>query len=716
MNLHVDVERVIATHDTVRSELLAERTLGGHWVGELVSSPLATATAVSALTLAHAIRPEERHADGASANGQINADHVVRGDLSELIVESLHWLAQRQNEDGGWGDTDHGRSNLAATMLVRAAFRLTGVPAKYTGLTEHAEQYIEAQGDVAALKKRYGKDKTMVAPVLANSALAGLLPWRQVPALPFELACLPQDWYRHLRLPVASCAIPALVAIGQLKFHHDPPRNPATRLARMAARKPSLAVVARMQPESGGFLEATPLTAFVVMSVAGMGMVYHPIVARGVEFLLASVRSDASWPIETNLATWNTTLAMNALAEERSDAARNHAQHHPDNLGSVSGAWRDTVRADNSSVDTLVANGAHAHAAGDHQADEDDSSRIAGKHFDEKCLDWLLGCQHFDPHPSTGANPGGWAWTDLAGGVPDADSTAGALLALARWRDDCPPLKQHRLQLAALHGVEWLLDLQNKDGGWPTFCKNWNSLPSDRSACDLTAHVIRALNTWRRIWKADPPASEQRAPRDGALDSRLAAALEAGIAFLEHEQRNDGSFVPLWFGNQYHPDGHNLVYGTARVVKMCAELGTLESDLAQRAARWLLGVQHANGGWGPPRTSPATSLSNIYRPNSARAEDALASFCSVEETALAIEALLPLAETNQLYARSVQNGLNWLMDAVDQGRLRQPAPIGFYFAKLWYHERLYPLVFAASALKQAVHQLAPQRSVAVSVG
>ena len=53
MNPHVDVERLIAAHDTVRNELLGERTVGGHWVGELASSPLATATAVSALVIAH---------------------------------------------------------------------------------------------------------------------------------------------------------------------------------------------------------------------------------------------------------------------------------------------------------------------------------------------------------------------------------------------------------------------------------------------------------------------------------------------------------------------------------------------------------------------------------------------------------------------------------------------------------------------------------------
>ena len=36
-----------------------------------------------------------------------------------------------------------------------------------------------------------------------------------MPALPFELACLPHRLLRFLRLPVVSYAVPALVAIGQ---------------------------------------------------------------------------------------------------------------------------------------------------------------------------------------------------------------------------------------------------------------------------------------------------------------------------------------------------------------------------------------------------------------------------------------------------------------------------------------------------------------------
>jgi squalene-hopene/tetraprenyl-beta-curcumene cyclase len=704
MNLQLDLERIHSAQDHVRDQLLAERTVGGHWVGELSGSPLATATAVSALVLAHQNSAAEINGSMISSSGTFHVPDVLQGDLSELIVESLHWLAQRQNPDGGWGDTEQGRSNLAATMLVRAAFRLTGVPAKYAGLTDRAEQFIASQGGFAALKKQYGRDRSFSAPVLANCALAGLVPWRQVPALPFELVGLPRHWYARLRLPVVSHALPILIATGQLKLRHERPKNPITRLLRMAARSSSLAVLERMQPEHGGFMESTPLTAFVLMGLSGAGLGDHRIVRRGIEFLLSSVRSDASWPIVSNLATWNTTLAMNALVAERRDKPSARINSPDESAAVMSAAWRETVRYDETVVIDNQSLPAHASSSGD-DADV----------LDEKCLDWLLDGQHQEIHPGTGAKPGGWAWTDLAGGVPNADDTAGALLALARWQDRYPRLKQHRLELAARRGVEWLLDMQNHDGGWPTFSRGWNSLRLDRSGCDVTAHVMRALVAWQHRW-LDVPRTQPSSAPPAEIEKRFAVALRSGRRYLEDQQRNDGSFVPLWYGNQYHPEGHNLVYGTSRVLTMCAELGILESDMAQQAARWLLGVQHANGGWGPPRSCPATSLSNVYRSNTARAEDALAGLCSVEETSLAIEALLPLVDSNQLCARAVQNGLRWLVEAVEHGRLRQPAPIGFYFARLWYHERLYPLVFSAGALGRAAEQFAPQRAAAVSVG
>ena len=70
-----------------------------------------------------------------------------------------------------------------------------------------------------------------------------------------------------------------------------------------------------------------------------------------------------------------------------------------------------------------------------------------------------------------------------------------------------------------------------------------------------------------------------------------------------------------------------------------------------------------------------------------------------------------MSETERFYAQSVVQhggteamskaiikGVDFLLDSVDQKRHRLPWPIGFYFAKLWYHERLYPLIFTTGAL------------------
>jgi squalene-hopene/tetraprenyl-beta-curcumene cyclase len=364
----------------------------------------------------------------------------------------------------------------------------------------------------------------------------------------------------------------------------------------------------------------------------------------------------------------------------------------------LSKPWSETIHGD----DTVVANEVEPSSHFDGGLHD----RLTPQR-DENWLNWLLDSQRIELNPEANADLGGWACSDLSGAIPNSDDTARVLLALAAWRHRFPNLRQHRLLLSAQRGVEWLLARQNSDGGWPAFCRGWNGSSADASACDLTARTVRALFVWRQIFASDQSAS--------SISTRIESAVDAGLQFLEHEQRNDGSFVPLAYGNQYHVDGFNLVYGTAEVLMMYRELALPETDPAQRAARWLLGVQHGNGGWGPPRNSPATSLSNVYRSNSSRAEVALASLASVEETGLAVAALLPLAGTNQLYARAVHNGLRWLVDAVEQGRHKLPASIGLRFGKLWYTERLHPLVFATMALSRAVGELAPQRLVAAPV-
>jgi squalene-hopene/tetraprenyl-beta-curcumene cyclase len=478
---------------------------------------------------------------------------------------------------------------------------------------EHAE----------AVRARYGKDRTFAVPILTTCALAGLTSWKEVQALPFELACFPQSWYRFFRLRVVSYALPALIAVGQAVYYHRKPRNPIARVCRWLARAKSLRVLKTIQPTNGGFLEATPLTSFVTLSLASIGQAEHPVARKAVEFLVHSVRQDGSWPIDTNLATWVTTLSVNALAS---------------------------------------------------------AAELTNLNKIQELRNWLLGQQFKARHPYTGADPGGWGWTDLPGSVPDADDTPGALLALAHLgipNQDLAP---------GFRGILWLESLHNSDGGWPTFCRGWGHLPFDRSGADLTAHVLRAVAVWKKHLPLD---FEERfwGYDDATPDEALESAIDDGLNYLEKSQRPDGSWLPLWFGNQHAPNDVNPTYGTARVLAAYRDLDKMDNDPARRGVAWLLSAQNADGGWGGAAGVPS----------------------SMEETALAVEVLLdagPHAET------AVNKGLAWLVGQVEAGGLHHPTPIGFYFAKLWYFEKLYPIIFTVAALGRARRKLSRRPELA----
>src|SRR5207237_1038382 len=139
----------------------------------------------------------------------------------------------------------------------RAALYLTGSAPANRETVPRAEAWLfERHGNTPeqlaeAVRARYGKDRTFSVPILTMCALAGLVSWKEVPPLPFELAVFPQSWFRFLRLHVVSYALPALIAIGQAVHHHRRPRNPFARLVRWAARRRSLKVLERIQPSNG---------------------------------------------------------------------------------------------------------------------------------------------------------------------------------------------------------------------------------------------------------------------------------------------------------------------------------------------------------------------------------------------------------------------------------------------------------------------------------
>jgi squalene-hopene/tetraprenyl-beta-curcumene cyclase len=220
--------------------------------------------------------------------------------------------------------------------------------------------------------------------------------------------------------------------------------------------------------------------------------------------------------------------------------------------------------------------------------------------------------------------------------------------------------------------VRWLLDLQNADGGIPTFCRGWGHLPFDRSGADLTAHALRAWGAWL----------ESVVP---SVRARMRAGMERALGYLSATQRADGSWVPLWFGNEHAPEEENPTYGTARVVSALAAMEPIGAvaEVCARGVRWLCAAQHEDGGFGGAVGVPPT----------------------IEETALAVSALADAARRAPELRTAVARGAAWLVARTEGGAQTPPSPIGFYFAKLWYHEDAYPLVFTVEALGKAARVL-----------
>ena len=242
-------------------------------------------------------------------------------------------------------------------------------------------------------------------------------------------------------------------------------------------------------------MKLIPLTAFVNLSLVNAGYTKMPEVKRGIEFLKNTQRADGSWPIDINLSNWVTTLSIKALRSKLTE----------------------TLSEDQRLVLT----------------------------------DYLKESQNKTIHQFNGTPPGGWGWTKHSGSVPDADDTAGAILALLQLQS------KEKVKNEVLAGIEWLLNLQNRDGGIPSFSKGWGKLPFDQSCTDLTGHSLLAFSS------AILNYNDELAPDDL---KKILAGFDRAVIYLQKKQKSNGSWIPLWFGNQNSINKANPVYGTAKVL------------------------------------------------------------------------------------------------------------------------------------------------------
>ncbi|MCJ1468017.1 hypothetical protein MMC07_006643 [Pseudocyphellaria aurata] len=534
----------------------------GHWVGECRTNPIFTAEWIF-LRLS------------------LGLDLKVDGEA----FCKFFW--SEQNLDGSWGLAPGYRGDVSTTTEAYLALKILGVSPDLPAM-RRAREFMLAHGGVAKVR------------VFTRFYLAtfGLFPWDAVPQLPAELVLLPpqspiniynlSSWARLTMMP---CLIIA---------HHQPifalpngksadndfldelwcdpkskkvPYAPPLRelwkkntlefgftvldsalywlgglrrlpyLRRYARRRIVEWILER--EDSGCFGGYTPPMQGSILALVLEGYsLDHPSVRRGIDFMEGfSIRDEIGKRMQATVSpVWDTVLMAVALCDARVSP--------DDERLTRSLQWVKDLQI-----------------------------------LDDKVGDWQI----YNP----GLMPGGYAFQYINNWYPDVDDTAVAILAFVKHD---PQSVNSRCVADA---TEWMVGMQNRDGGWGSFDSNndhlyLNKIPfgdmnslCDPSTVDVTGRIVDALGLLihNEYVKGD-------------LRKRLTVAAERGINFIAATQESTGAWWGRW--------GSNYLYGTSNV--MCglghfAKNNPRVQEMACRAVSWLRSVQNVNGGWGEDFTS-----------------------------------------------------------------------------------------------------------------
>jgi squalene-hopene/tetraprenyl-beta-curcumene cyclase len=505
------------------------------------------------------------------ADTTLESDYIfylnVLGKADPLRVSKLaNYVQQRQLEDGGWNIYEGGPSELNATIKAYVALKLAGHLADAPHMCL-ARERVHALGGFEH----------------ANSytrfylALVGAVEWDVVPAVPPELMLLP-NWFTVNIYEMSSWTRGIVIPLAIL-YAHKPEwklerhigieelfRNPENKAA-------ALAWSDNLFSWRNFFLALD--RAYKLYE----RLPWKPLQKRGVRqanaWLLEHLeRSDGLGAIYP--AMMNAIFALVALG---------HAPDDPLTMREISQLARfeieeeDTIRVQ--PCTSPVWDAAIALVALEEAGLSPDHPALV------RAADWLLGKQIVGTGDwavkNRDAAPAGWAFEFRNDFYPDVDDTAFVLMALQRV--DYPEKK--RMETAVRGGIEWLVSMQNRDGGWGAFDRDndrafLTEIPFadhnamiDPSTADVTARVVECLG--RFGWPAAHPV------------------LQRAIFFLKKDQTEDGSWYGRW--------GVNYVYGTSGVLRALETVKLTAQEYCQRAVAWLRTVQNPDGGFGETAAS-----------------------------------------------------------------------------------------------------------------
>jgi len=623
---------------------------------------------------------------------------------SEDVQAAARYILEKQEAHGGWSLYPGGPLEISASVKSYWALKITG----------HDPEAEHMQRAKAAILAAGGAEKV-------NSftryymALLGLISYRQCPAVPPELILLPSwsgvtiyemsAWSRTILIPLSILwafkpqnKLPAELQIDEL-FVKSPRQLPVvndvsdkiddlsyktwvpwTWLFRQLDRAYKLVEGLGEPPyRKTGIRLASSWMLDRFEQSDGLGAIFPPIVWSLVALRCLGFEEDSPQILETRKQLDALILRGQNAADE--PTVRLQPCKSP--------VW-DTAISTIALSETGQSNC--------QTAIERSAAWLRSKEVRRKG-DWSR------RHPNV--EPGGWYFEFNNEFYPDIDDTTMVLMALARslpqdmhadWTAEFVPQGegaaegrletiisgkspqwqgaiadvtrlQHVLD-SMRRGVQWLLAMQSKNGGWGAFdADNDNELLTRVPFADHNAMI-------------DPPTADITARVMESLAmlgiDRKHPAMEKALEFLWKTQETDGSWIGRW--------GVNYLYGTWQVLVGLDAIGIDKADPRVRhAVRWLKQTQLDIGGWGE---SPAT----YENPELKGKGPATAS-----QTAWALLGLMAAGETN---SKAVERGINYLIATQQEtGIWREEEFTGTGFPRVFYLKyHYYPVYFPLLAL------------------
>jgi squalene-hopene/tetraprenyl-beta-curcumene cyclase len=499
--------------------------------------------------------------------GELQGDSILESEylLLKFILEQdedpelpliANYLRSLQQKDGGWNMYPGGAADLSGTVKAYFALKLMGDGPDAPHM-KAARQCVIRLG---------GAEKCNSFSNFYLAAL-GQISYDACPAIPPEIVLLPQWLYFNLYAVSAwtrTMILPLAIVSTMRPVRTLPPEKRIDELFGQNYREAGglglprswrelfmvfdrLLKIYHLRPIDGlrqkALKEAEKWLLDHLEDTDGLGAIFPPMVYILVVFKALGYRDDDPRVLAAH-------QHLRDLFLRDADSIRIQPCHSP--------VWDTGL--------TL-----HALAEAELEPESESAMNATRWLLSKECRvasDWCRNCPDVEPS--------GWFFEFQNPHYPDVDDTAMVTMALKR-------VGGQAASAAVSRGINWLLAMQNDDGGWAAFDRTRNreilehvpfadhNAMQDPSCPDITGRVLECLGHCG--FNADYPA------------------VRRAVAFVRSRQEPEG----CWFGRW----GVNYVYGSWQVLVGLKSIGCdMSEPWVQRAGEWLRGCQKADGSWG----------------------------------------------------------------------------------------------------------------------